>query len=620
MLRLANQNKPKTLTMKTLFTIILAGFLTLMANSQTPQKMSYQAVVRNISGELVKNSPVGMKISIVLGSATGTLTYSENQTQTTNVNGLVTLEIGSGTVTFGTFSGINWSSGIYFIKTEIDPTGGTSYTITATSQILSVPYALHAKTAESLSTAITETDPIYNASASKNITANNITNWNAAFGWGNHSGLYRPLSYVPAWIEITSNPFSFASSSNNQLIKYNSTSGKWENWTPTYLTSFTETDPIFIGWNKSTGITISSSQISDFQSSVTSNSAVLANTAKISYPSSDATKLAGIAIGAEVNVNADWNAVSGDAQIVNKPSLSTVATTGNFSDLLNKPTTLVGYGITDAVKTSGDQTIAGNKSFSGTTTVATPVNPTDAANKAYVDALIAQIEELQLQTGIKVKDVDGNIYNTVNIGTQSWMKENLKTTKYNDGTVIPNVTADATWSTLTTGAYSDYNNNPANSTTYGRLYNWFTVDNNPATKVTSNGGKNVCPTGWHIPTDVEWTTLTDYLTNNGYGFGGSGNDIAKSMASTSGWTTDPTIGNVGNDQASNNSSGFTGLPSGYRNFDVSFSYINANGIWWSTTEFSASDGYDRYIFNNTAIVYRNSGNKHYGYPVRCLKD
>jgi len=88
------------------------------------------------------------------------------------------------------------------------------------------------------------------------------------------------------------------------------------------------------------------------------------------------------------------------------------------------------------------------------------------------------------------------------------MAENLKTTKYNDGTAIPNVTVDATWAALTTGAYSDYSNTPANSTTYGRLYNWYAVDNNAATKMASNGGKNVCPTSWHIPTDAEWTTLT----------------------------------------------------------------------------------------------------------------
>ena len=109
-----------------------------------------------------------------------------------------------------------------------------------------------------------------------------------------------------------------------------------------------------------------------------------------------------------------------------------------------------------------------------------------------------------------IKDGDGNIYNSVQIGTQVWMVENLKTTKYNDGTPIPNITDAATWAAATTGAYCDYSNTPANSATYGRLYNWYVVDNNDATKMTSNGGKNVCPTGWHVPSDDEWRTLTTF--------------------------------------------------------------------------------------------------------------
>jgi Fibrobacter succinogenes major domain (Fib_succ_major). len=90
------------------------------------------------------------------------------------------------------------------------------------------------------------------------------------------------------------------------------------------------------------------------------------------------------------------------------------------------------------------------------------------------------------------------------------MAENLKTTKYNDGTAIPNIKVNPTWASLTTSAYCDYENTPTNSTTYGRLYNWYVIDNNAATKVSGNGGKNVCPTGWHIPSDSEWTTLITY--------------------------------------------------------------------------------------------------------------
>ena len=110
--------------------------------AQAPQKMSYQAVIRNTSGVLVTSTSVGMKISILQGTASGNVAYSETQTASTNANGLVSLEIGSGTVVSGTFAGINWATGPYFIKTETDPAGGTNYSITGTSQLMSVPYAL----------------------------------------------------------------------------------------------------------------------------------------------------------------------------------------------------------------------------------------------------------------------------------------------------------------------------------------------------------------------------------------------------------------------------------------------------------------------------------------------
>lgn len=134
--------------MKNLFTLTLSLIMTILVFAQSPQKMSYQAIIRNSSGQLVTKQVVGMKLSILEGSVTGTPVYSETQTPTTDGNGMATIEIGSGNIITGTFAGIDWSAGTYFIKTETDPTGGTSYTITGTSQILSVPYALYAKKAE----------------------------------------------------------------------------------------------------------------------------------------------------------------------------------------------------------------------------------------------------------------------------------------------------------------------------------------------------------------------------------------------------------------------------------------------------------------------------------------
>jgi dipeptidyl aminopeptidase/acylaminoacyl peptidase len=136
--------------MRKIYPLLFAAILTISVYSQAPQKMSYQAVIRNNSNVLVTSHAVGMKISILQGSATGTPVYVETQTPTTNANGLASLEIGGGTPVTGTFAGIDWSAGPYFIKTETDPAGGTTYSISGTSQLLSVPYALYSKTSVSL--------------------------------------------------------------------------------------------------------------------------------------------------------------------------------------------------------------------------------------------------------------------------------------------------------------------------------------------------------------------------------------------------------------------------------------------------------------------------------------
>ncbi len=148
--------------MKKLFTFLVYVLLTASVFAQSPEKMSYQAVIRNSSDQLVTNQVIGMQISILQGSTIGLAVYVETQTPTTNENGLVSIEIGAGT-TSDDFSAIDWANGPYFIKTETDTAGGTNYTITGTSQLLSVPYAMHAKTAETVTGGITETDPVFTA-------------------------------------------------------------------------------------------------------------------------------------------------------------------------------------------------------------------------------------------------------------------------------------------------------------------------------------------------------------------------------------------------------------------------------------------------------------------------
>jgi uncharacterized protein (TIGR02145 family) len=344
--------------------------------------MSYQSVIRDASGNLVKSLPVGIRISILQGSATGTEVYKEifNPNPQTNENGLVSIEIGSGIPVTGTFATIDWSTGTYFIKTETDPTGSTNYTISGTSQLLSVPYSLF---------------------------------------------------------------------SNN------------------------------------------------------------------------------------VYLNKDGKVFT--LYVADKDGLIAIP-----KILVEKPYSAV---------------------------------PT-------------------------VIDIDGNSYGTVKIGTQVWMAENLKTTKYRNGNLIGTTTP----STLDISGESSpkyqwaYNGNESNVSIYGRLYTWYAV-----TDV-----RNVCPTDWHLPTDAEWTTLTNYLGSM------SGGRLKES--GTAHWQ-EPNIDAI-------NDSNFSALPGSMRSEDGTFGILGWDCYWWSSTEDDADNAWSRDVscFSNDVRREELGTNKRIGAYVRCLKD
>jgi len=193
-------------------------------------------------------------------------------------------------------------------------------------------------------------------------------------------------------------------------------------------------------------------------------------------------------------------------------------------------------------------------------------------------------------------DQDGNVYKTVKIGTQTWMAENLRTTKYRDGTAIPNVTDNTAWFALKTGAYCSYNNSakPDTIATYGCLYNWYAV----------NTGK-LAPKGWHVPTDVEWTTLTDYL---------GGESVAGGKLKETGTTH----WNSPNTRVTNET-GFTALPGGHR-YSGAFVDIGGDGSWWSATENDANVAWFWYMFYNGNYVFRHNYSKERGFSIRCVRD
>lgn len=494
--------------------------------SQVPQKITYQAVIRDAANHLVTNQ-IGIKISILQGTVDGTPVYNEIQTPTPNANGLITIEIGAGDP--ATFAAINWSTGLFFIKTEIatsDPL--TTYTITGTSQLLSVPYAIHAKTASSYN----ETDPKVAAT-----TLNNISKWNG-------TALVSSTIFDNGKVGIGTNTPS-------EIL---------------HLKTLTPDGNIRL-------------QVSDDD---------------------------GYYIG--YNNGGNYMALS-------------VTSAGTFyPDILNLKSGKVGIGTNNPstkLDVNGIITSSG-ANFTGTITVPKPVNANDAATKDYVDGLKQQIKILEdnlISAGTyKLADIEGNQYNVVKIGTQVWMKENLKTTKYNDGTSIPLVTSDSEWSNLTSAGFCWYYNDATTyKAIYGALYNWHAVNN----------GK-LCPMNWHVPSDAEWTTLENYLIANSFNYDGTttGNKFAKALASVSGWTSSSIEGAIGNTDypSKRNATDFTAIPGGCRYMNGVFQVAGNFAYFWSATETDATYAWNRHLTYDNSGITRYSNYKKPGLSVRCIRD
>jgi len=204
---------------------------------------------------------------------------------------------------------------------------------------------------------------------------------------------------------------------------------------------------------------------------------------------------------------------------------------------------------------------------------------------------------------------DGKTYSTVLIGTQCWMSQNL-----NVGTRINGSGNQTNNSSIEKYCNGD---NESYCTTYGGLYQWDEM----MQYVTTEGVKGICPTGWHLPTDAEWTTLTTYVSSQtAYHCNSNSAYIAKSLAGTTNWNTSTNTCAIGNNLAGNNATGFTALPGGCRGPDGYFVNLGDDGYWWSSTEYSASYAWYRNMYSHSASVSRLYDGKSLGFSVRCLKD
>jgi uncharacterized protein (TIGR02145 family) len=189
----------------------------------------------------------------------------------------------------------------------------------------------------------------------------------------------------------------------------------------------------------------------------------------------------------------------------------------------------------------------------------------------------------------QVEDIDGNVYSTVKIGTQTWLASNLRVSKYRNGSAISNITSSEAWSDLTTGAWSHYNNQVSNEVKYGKLYNWYAV----------NDSRGLCPIGWRVPSVADWTTLLEYLST----------DAGFKLKSSSGWD------GIGN---GSNSSGFNALPGGARAWFGGFENSGSFAGFWTSTNADASGAFNRMLYGGLRGISSGNVPKKSGYSVRCV--
>jgi uncharacterized protein (TIGR02145 family) len=210
-----------------------------------------------------------------------------------------------------------------------------------------------------------------------------------------------------------------------------------------------------------------------------------------------------------------------------------------------------------------------------------------------------------------VTDIDGNIYNTVQIGSQCWTQSNLKVNKYRNGDSISTGLTNTAWQNTTSGAYAIYNNNPVNDALYGKLYNHYAVTDN----------RGLCPTGWHVPSDGEWNILVKYLDPNADTVCGGCWQSSIAGGALKNTAMQPTPGGWASPNTGvTNSSGFTALPGGRRDNSGSFSFMSSIGYWWSSSVSSGSFDWHRSLYSDYSSIIRDNYLRVSGFSVRCCRD
>ena len=515
-------------------------------------------------------------MNILQGSATGNGIYSESHVVTTNANGLVTLAIGDGSVLHGSLENIDWAAGPYFLKTDIDPNGGNDYTIVSTQQLLSVPYALFASQAGNVPTiAVTPTDTGYvlilttaDGDNQTYILRNGINGLPGEAGPQGEQGPAGPQGEQgpvgpqgeqgPVGPQGEQGPTGPQGQSGfTPVISTNVVTGEG-----TYVTITGEDGPhtFLVPENAGSG-------------------------------------------GTFTQLPSDWEQSDSTSPqyILNKPDLSPVAISGDYNDLTNTPEVPDVSAIIDALNNA---IAALNQRIDSLQHVVDSGNwyvpPTPPTNFHCESSTLT--------------DYDGNTYNTLQLGEQCWMRENLRVTHYADGSPIPLGSI-----TSTAACFRYYPNHSAsNVSTYGYLYNWTAAMHGLSASGTNPVGiQGICPAGWHLPTEAEFSQLLDYMgSQEEFIVGGYSSNVAMAMAYTEGWMACNTNYTIGYNQSLNNASGFSARPAGY--YHGSYDNFGQHACFWTATESSELSAYSLELYNNASWASIPAYGKDYALSVRCV--
>ncbi len=553
--------------MKSIFTLLLAA-LAFVATAQ-PHKINYQGVAVGANGKPIKNSTVGLRLSVLDSLPTSSTLYTETQAAITDAAGQFSIYLGGGTATVGTFANLPWANGNdKFLKVEMDAQGGSNYQLMGTTQLVSVPYAMAAKTA----------DLAKELQLGALIRGNNGETYSLTIG-----------ANGPTWTCFP--PLTQANAGPDQLNVCASSVNLAGN-TPSNGTG---------AWSIISG---AGGSLGTANAPATPFAGVRGSSYTLRYSISNAcgssadtvtVSLAPTPTPTPANSGPDQLSLTGTSATLAANALA-AGETGAWSILAGSGGSVNSIGNPTATFTKGT-----DSAYTLVWTISGPCGTSrDTVNLRFPAPVGTSCGQAVTYAG--------ESYPTVQIGTQCWFAKNL-----NVGTMINS--ASVVDSQRNNGVLEKYcyNNDPANCTTYGGLYQWAEAvqyqngasnSASPSPAFTGNV-RGICPTGWHLPSDAEWNSLETTL---------GGSSVAGGpLKSTSGLWTSPNTG-------ATNSSGFSALPGGYRLTNGTFVSIGFNTYFWSSSESSSADAVDCNLFCFLSAISRGSDDKNVGFSARCTQD